>query len=173
MFIHLTLWLDELLVNPLIRNCTFDVRSTRYGTGFYLLVMGIWGHVGHDWDDLRHDEIVESLLRWIGFTWVELRQVWGDMRHFLTSQTRPGQVSKHLGDICDELETIELSYGAFETIWDKLRHIRNNMRHAMTSHIDRGEFHGIWLHLRRFRTLRVEFESNWATLRRVSDDWMS
>ena len=63
MFIHLTLWLDKLLVNPLIRKCTFDVRSAHFGTGFYLLVMGKLGHVEHDCSKLRRDKAVETLSR--------------------------------------------------------------------------------------------------------------
>ena len=45
MFIHPTLWLDKLLINPLIHDGTFDLRSAHYGTSFYLLVMGNLGAV--------------------------------------------------------------------------------------------------------------------------------
>ena len=163
MFIHLTLWLDELLINPLIHSCTFDVRSARYGTGFYLLVMGIWGHVGHDWGNLRHGRAVEVLWDELKSIWVELRQIWGDVRLIMTSQRRSKQVSKHLRAICDELATVEISYDTFGTIWDILWHLI----------FDRDEFHGIWLNLRRSETLWIEFESNWVRSRRVSDDWWS
>ena len=121
---------------------------------------------------LKHGRAVETLLRWVEGDWVELRQVWGDMRHIMTSQRRSRQISKYLKAICDELASFGTIWDAFETIWDKLRHILNNMRHAMTSHIDQGEFHGVWLHLKRCETLQVEFESNWVILRQGSDDWM-
>ena len=147
MFIHLTLWLDELLINPFVRKCTFDVRSAHYGTGFYLLVMGIWGHVGHDWYNLRHGKAVETFLRWVEGDWVELRQIWGDVRHIVTSQRRSSQVSEHLRVICDELESVEtiktrlkryetcydisysigMSFMTFDWIWGDLRHVELNL----------------------------------------------
>ena len=67
MFIHLTLWLGKLLVNPLIHDGTFDLRSAHYGTSFYLLVVGKQGRVEAYCDevrvDSRHIEAVEGHLR--------------------------------------------------------------------------------------------------------------
>ena len=72
--------------------------------------MGKWGHVEHDWDELRQVEAVERHFRATGsncdeWSWIEtrLKRVWINFRHALTSQVWLGQISLRLGWLRDEL----------------------------------------------------------------------
>ena len=66
----------QLLINPLERKCTFDLRSAHYGHQFLSTRDGEIGiNLGVIVDNLRHVEASKSHLRRFEVDWNKLRRV--------------------------------------------------------------------------------------------------
>ena len=108
---------SELLVNPLKRNGTFDVRSVNYVTSFYLLVMGKWGSWRHVW---KRIETCWGDWEAFAMNWSRLKRI-GDgfelRRDILWCLSLAGTILRHLDWLWGGLRRITLNSGHIGWRW--------------------------------------------------------
>ena len=136
MFIHLTLWLDELLINPLYVNAlSMWGRHTMAPGSIY----SWWGYedmldrIGIIWDMASSWDSFE--MSWRRLSWVKTglrrRETYRDKfqsirEPFVTSGSRWRQITTHLKryETCYDISySIGMSFMAFDRVWDDWRHL--------------------------------------------------